>query len=123
MSFAAKANFNFNQSATWTIGPFQLLDSTGLAVPISACAGKIRKNIIDTVPAAVFNCSVIDATNGIAQAVLSATTTAALVANISKSGERDFTQYFYDINVTLADNVTVLDILFGVIIMAPTVNY
>lgn len=123
MAYGARVNWNFNMGATWTLGPFQILDSSGNPVAISACSGKMRLQIGSTAAAATFSCTVTDPTNGIAQAVLSATTTAALVPTTSTSGNRDTTQYFYDINVTLQDGVTVLDVLWGNILMEPTCNY
>lgn len=122
MSFGGRANFAVNQGATLTI-LFQLLDSSGIGVPISACSGKMRKNIGDTVPTATLNCAVNDPTNGIAQAVLSAIQSAAIVLPVSLSGERDSQAYFYDILCVLADGVTVIEPLYGVITVAPTVDY
>lgn len=118
MSWAAKLNLNFSAGSTWTI-PFQLFGDENNTTPvaISAVAAKLRKNIDDAAAVATFNCSVVDATNGQGQAVLSSTTTAALTLDSSTDGERDATQFFYDINVTLADGTTVLRILEGSILV------
>ena len=123
MSFAGRVNLQFDQGSTWTIGPFQLLDSSGVPVPISAVAAKMRQNINDAAPFLTFTGTVNDAVNGIGQATATAAQTAALSLPVSSAGERDLWPYFYDVDVTLADTVTVVRILDGVLLVSPAVDY
>lgn len=119
MSFAGKVNLDFSQGADWIIGPIQLIDSTGVPVPISSAFGKLRHYIEDTVAAATFTCTVTDATNGIFEATLANSITSALSLTPSTAGQRDYTQFFYDLNVYLADTTTIVRVIEGIILVSP----
>lgn len=125
---AAKSNLTIEQGATFQIalnfnGAKNLDGSLGPPIDVSdwSFTGQLRSNFSSPVDIQAFTFNVGDASNQIIVS-LSATQSGLIPVNPVNSVTTQSTNYAYDIFATLADEVTVLKILYGNAILIPRVT-